>query len=778
MKLIRILPALMLLPLLFLIPIGSAEVINTNYSYSISEDFGYDAEFGRSMDKGDFNGDGHMDVVVGAPGSDKAYVLFGSDTGLEKSPSWSYSGDADTAFGTSVSSADVNNDGFDDVLVGASNHDEDYESNAGKAFLFLGSSAGISPSAKWTAMGDVDGMSYFGSCVEGVGDVNNDGFEDVMVGAYKQDNGPTSEGKAFLYIGDSNGLSAADAFNYTAEDTSSGFTGEIAGLGDINKDGFDDVAIGCNKAPGSPAYSSRMSGTVHVLHGTNAAGGHLESQDVWNHTAEGADDAFGFCIAAGDMNKNGYRDLIVGAPGAYGKDWWEGRVYIFHNYDGELHSEAETTLSGDEAESGYFGCSLDVGDVNGDSFDDLVVGEFGNFAHRHLAWIYYNDDGLSDTNREVLESADPSTGNAFGTQVVVAENANGTQAQVVVTNPLDESGDKSGDSGGAYVYDLAVVLDPLNTITDLTGEVLENQGIKLGWTWSGSHVTHIKIYRAETTGYWDAPVEYLTETITEGSWTDTNVVKGMTYIYKIKEMEGNRIGPESNEVQLKYMEADPSSDGSDTADEPTVEELDYLYNPNSKELFIYLPLEPGAPQANYKVYWYEDNEWVHVNSSYRHTQDAKVEFTLQNDSYNVDKKNHYKIVADGADGEQVLWQSDTSSKEAALMPWDFHPTNYWTWIEAIALILTVIVGIIGIVAYRAKRKKVVDHMERADKVIARDALTPEKKKEALKELKKDAEEQYRKKKIDDTQYLIIDKKITECIEEAGKKKADPPPPTD
>jgi hypothetical protein len=157
---------------------------------------------------GDVNGDGYSDVIVGAYSYDngqldegRAFVYHGSVEGLSMAAAWTAESDQiDVEFGNSVASAgDVNGDGFSDVIVGAHFYNNG-QSNEGWAYAYPGSAAGLSTTAAWTAESD-QGGARFGWSVAAAGDVNGDGFSDVIVGAHEYDNGLIDVGRAFVYYG-------------------------------------------------------------------------------------------------------------------------------------------------------------------------------------------------------------------------------------------------------------------------------------------------------------------------------------------------------------------------------------------------------------------------------------------------------------------------------------------------------------------------------------------------------------------------------------------------
>jgi len=168
-----------------------------------------DAQLGWSVGTaGDVNGDGYDDVIVGALYYDDAYtdegrvsVYTGTVTGLSTMADWTRDGEqAEAHLGVSVGWAgDVNDDGFADVIVGADAYDNG-QTNEGAAFIYTGTVSGLGATAEW--MGESDQASaLFGWAVGTAGDVNGDGCSDVIIGAYRYDDGESNEGRAFVYYG-------------------------------------------------------------------------------------------------------------------------------------------------------------------------------------------------------------------------------------------------------------------------------------------------------------------------------------------------------------------------------------------------------------------------------------------------------------------------------------------------------------------------------------------------------------------------------------------------
>jgi hypothetical protein len=275
--------------------------------------------FGYSVaSAGDVNGDGYDDVIVGAhsgSGTGKAYLYPGSASGLSTTASWTATGEAeDDYFGYSVASAgDVNGDGYDDVIVGAHGNN-DGGNDIGKVYVYPGSASGLSTTASWTATGEA-AYDYFGSSVASAGDVNGDGYDDVVVGAYGN-----NAGKAYLYLGSASGLSAILLWTVTGEAAYDYFGASVASAGDVNGDGYDDVIIG---AYGNDDGGNRA-GKAYLYPGS-ASG--LSTTASWTAIGEASVDQFGFSVAsAGDVNGDGYDDVIVGA---HGNDFGAGKTYLY-----------------------------------------------------------------------------------------------------------------------------------------------------------------------------------------------------------------------------------------------------------------------------------------------------------------------------------------------------------------------------------------------------------------------------------------------------------------
>ncbi len=333
----------------------------------------------------DVNGDGYGDVLVGAHWGNSVYVWYGR-------PSWTsasttpdqilVSPQADALFGASVAFAgDVNGDGFADVVVGAPYWLASASSlpapipypHAGNALLYLGSLTGLVPTTWNATLLQTDALE--GTSVASAGDVNSDGFSDVIIGSGSWDSSLNEQGHARVFLGSASGLSLTADAEWKGAAASEYFGNAVAGIGDFDGDGYGDVAIG--------AFGTATGGEAYVIRGGPSG---PDSAPTWTYSVPGGS-AFGNAVSgAGDINGDGYSDLLVGEVfGSTGGLADCGNVRVF--LGGEIPPPSSyVTYSGDDDFVNLGHAVAGGGDINGDGFGDILTSE-------PRRWSSYFDEG-------------------------------------------------------------------------------------------------------------------------------------------------------------------------------------------------------------------------------------------------------------------------------------------------------------------------------------------------------------------------------------------------
>ncbi len=308
--------------------------------------------FGSAVDcAGDVNNDGYDDIIVGSSGygpyyTGRAYVFSGQNGDTLHV----FAGEAESnEFGKSVSSAgDVNNDGYDDLIIGAPG----FDSFRGRAYVFSGQNG----DTLFVYTGNT-AEDNFGRRVSSAGDVNNDSYDDFLIHT------PYSQTDFYSHVNVYSGQTGEILHIFTGELESDGFGDAFCSAGDVNNDGHDDLLVG------APVYWSNgvggaFVGRVYVFSGLNWSTLFVldgeELYDVFGHTVS----------SAGDVNHDGFDDFLVTAKD-YGLENG-GRVYVFSGRTGDTLQ----VITG-ESYYGHLGWSAGSGgDVDGDGFNDMIVGSW------------------------------------------------------------------------------------------------------------------------------------------------------------------------------------------------------------------------------------------------------------------------------------------------------------------------------------------------------------------------------------------------------------------
>ncbi|CAB5495011.1 FG-GAP-like repeat-containing protein [Bathymodiolus thermophilus thioautotrophic gill symbiont] len=470
---------------------------------------------------GDVNGDGLDDLIVGANLSEsyagKSYVVFGKTDGSAVNLSVIAAGtggfvingeNANDNSGISVSSAgDVNGDGLDDLIIGAYRT----ENQTGRSYVVFGKkdkdAVSLSIIASGTGGFVINGENeddLSGRSVSSAGDVNGDGLDDLIVGAYKADpNSKDKAGKSYVVFGKTN-ESAVDLSAIASASDTGGFVinGEsaednsgisVSSAGDVNGDGLDDLIVGAFWA--DPA-SKTSAGKSYVVFGkTNGSAVDLSviasGTDGFVINGENANDFSGYSVSsAGDVNGDGLDDLVVGAYYADPDSKSDaGKSYVvFGKTNGSavdlsvIASGAGGFVINGENADDWSGLSVSsAGDVNGDGLDDLIVGAFNadpnNKSDAGKSYVVF---GKTDT--KAVDLADISASNGVVAHAIDFQG-NG-ESNILTGTSADElfvaglGNDVLTGNGGADVFNAGkgddIIIINADNLAKLSSKVLSS----------------------------------------------------------------------------------------------------------------------------------------------------------------------------------------------------------------------------------------------------------------------------------------------------------------
>jgi len=400
------------------------EASNAMFSYSVST-------------AGDVNNDGYSDIIIGTYGKEMAYIIYGgprsSFQNLDLSSvtldpmttGFTVTGIAGDNFGSSVSTAgDVNNDNYDDIIIGAPKAPAAYVIYGGPKTSLPNLDLNVTPLDPLTNGFFVDGtIVNFGISVSTAGDVNNDNYDDIVIGAIGNFG---QRGAAYLiYGGPNTSLANINLHVETLDPLSNGFkmSGNAANdyfgwsvstAGDVNNDGYSDIIIGAY-----PKNSNQ--GAAYLIYGgpktslpnidLNAAALNPLSNG-FTMTGDAPGDYFGYSVStAGDVNNDGYADILIGGRG---RNTFQGILYVV--YGGpktSLPNLAFSSIQLDPATTGfkivgnaqqdYFASSVSTaGDVNNDGYDDIIIGALQKDSLKGAAYIVHSSKFLFHSSLSLL----------------------------------------------------------------------------------------------------------------------------------------------------------------------------------------------------------------------------------------------------------------------------------------------------------------------------------------------------------------------------------------
>ena len=433
---------------------------------------------------GDINGDGHADLLIGAPyylsggGKGRSYVVFGGLgigssgdillSSLNGTNGFKLDGEINQEYsGVAIGAAgDINGDGHADLLIGAYYYPGNLQGRSYAVFggPGVGSSGGILLSSLNGANGfKLDGENHndLSGFPVSAADINGDGYADLLIGAAEYPVG-TAKGRSYVVFGGlgvgSSGnislssLNGANGFKLDGENNSD-FSGFVNPAGDINGDGHEDLLIGASSYANGKGCNYVVFGGPSVGNSGDILLSRLNGTNGFKLDGENNGDRSGYSVsAAGDINGDGHADLLIGAYG-YPKGNFTGRSYVVFGGLG-VGSSGNISLSSlngtngfkldGENDNDYSGLYVSAaGDINDDGYADLLIG-----AEHYPAG--------NNTGRSYVVFGGPRIGNSGYIALSSLNGANGFKLDGENNSGAGCSVSGVGDINGDGVADILV----------------------------------------------------------------------------------------------------------------------------------------------------------------------------------------------------------------------------------------------------------------------------------------------------------------------------------
>ncbi len=431
---------------LLIVPLAGNAAFDASYDVRlVGEDFDFLGQ--NVVAVGDVNGDGYPDLAAGAgyhPGGDSVGAVdlyFGSASGVSTLPDLTLDGEQDGDYfgygNPGIAGADLNGDGYDDIIVSA------YSASPAKVYVYLGG-------AVMNAVADLS-ITVTGYAVSSAGDVNDDGYEDFAVGT-----GGGGAGNAYIYFGGA-ALDGTADITFAGQASGDAFGSSLA-FGDTNGDGNIDFIT---TAPGNGAGDP---GAVYVFLGSATT---IDTTFDLKITGA-AGETLGYAVAAGDVNGDGFDDTLAGSVYSDTSGSDAGAAYLYFGA-ASLDTSADLTFLG-QAAGDYFGSSVLIADdLNGDGARDIVItapyNDPASGTDAGKVYVHFGGAGLDTTADVILTGETPSDyfgGYSYQGGIASADfNQDDANDLAVGAACYDTTADCSVYNGAVYVF----LGDPPPTLT-------------------------------------------------------------------------------------------------------------------------------------------------------------------------------------------------------------------------------------------------------------------------------------------------------------------------